>query len=52
MKGKNVGYKRVSSVDQNTERQLAGITPDKVFVDKFSSFPYPLDLHISTISSF
>ncbi len=31
-----VGYIRVSSQDQNTERQLDGITLDKVFVDKVS----------------
>jgi len=31
-----VGYIRVSSQDQNTERQLDGITLDKVFIDKVS----------------
>ena len=31
-----VGYIRVSSVDQNTERQLDGIALDKVFTDKES----------------
>lgn len=31
-----VGYIRVSSVDQNTERQLEGIKLDKVFTDKIS----------------
>jgi DNA invertase Pin-like site-specific DNA recombinase len=31
-----VGYIRVSSVDQNTERQLDGIALDKVFTDKVS----------------
>lgn len=31
-----VGYVRVSTVDQNTERQLDGITLDKVFTDKCS----------------
>jgi DNA invertase Pin-like site-specific DNA recombinase len=31
-----VGYIRVSSVDQHTERQLDGITLDKVFTDKAS----------------
>lgn len=31
-----VGYIRVSSVDQNTERQLDGISLDKVFTDKIS----------------
>jgi DNA invertase Pin-like site-specific DNA recombinase len=36
MLGKRVGYVRVSSVDQNTERQLDGIEVDKVFTDKAS----------------
>lgn len=36
MKHQMVGYIRVSSVDQNTERQLDGITLDKVFTDKAS----------------
>ncbi|WP_137822828.1 recombinase family protein [Pseudomonas sp. D(2018)] len=31
-----VGYVRVSSVDQNTERQLDGVVLDKVFTDKAS----------------
>lgn len=31
-----VGYVRVSSVDQNTERQLDGVTLDKAFTDKES----------------
>lgn len=31
-----VGYVRVSSVDQNTERQLDGVTLDKTFTDKVS----------------
>lgn len=31
-----VGYVRVSSVDQNTDRQLDGIALDKVFTDKVS----------------
>jgi DNA invertase Pin-like site-specific DNA recombinase len=34
--GKRVGYIRVSSVDQNTERQLDGIQADKRFTDKAS----------------
>ena len=34
--GKRVGYIRVSSVDQNTERQLDGIHLDKKFTDKAS----------------
>lgn len=33
---KTVGYCRVSSLDQNTERQLEGIKIDKVFTDKAS----------------
>lgn len=35
--GMVIGYKRVSTVDQNEERQLAGQRLDKVFVDKCSS---------------
>jgi DNA invertase Pin-like site-specific DNA recombinase len=35
-KGHIVGYVRVSSVDQNTERQLDGMTLDKTFTDKAS----------------
>ena len=31
-----VGYKRVSSIDQNTDRQLEGVETDKQFVDKVS----------------
>lgn len=33
---KRIGYVRVSSVDQNTERQLDGVALDKVFTDKAS----------------
>ena len=33
---KTIGYIRVSSVDQNTERQLEGVKLDKVFTDKAS----------------
>ncbi|RQZ40058.1 recombinase family protein [Burkholderia sp. Bp9099] len=33
---KRIGYVRVSSVDQNTERQLDGIQVDKTFTDKAS----------------
>ena len=36
MSGKTVGYIRVSSLDQNTDRQLEGLTLDKVFIDKLS----------------
>ena len=32
----NIGYIRVSSIQQNTERQLAGLTLDKVFEEKAS----------------
>jgi DNA invertase Pin-like site-specific DNA recombinase len=34
--GKRIGYIRVSSVDQNTARQLDGVELDKVFTDKAS----------------
>ncbi len=34
--GQQVGYVRVSSLDQNTERQLEGVALDKVFTDKAS----------------
>jgi DNA invertase Pin-like site-specific DNA recombinase len=34
--GKRVGYIRVSSIDQNTERQLEGVELDKTFTDKVS----------------
>lgn len=33
---KNVGYVRVSTVDQHIERQLDGLTLDRVFTDKVS----------------
>ena len=36
MKGQRVGYVRVSSVDQNSERQLEGVQLDKVFRDAAS----------------
>ncbi|CAM3536504.1 recombinase family protein [Parendozoicomonas haliclonae] len=36
MPGQNVGYIRVSSVDQNTDRQLAGTDLDIIFEDKCS----------------
>ncbi|MDK9726200.1 MAG: recombinase family protein [Sterolibacteriaceae bacterium MAG5] len=35
-KGQLVGYRRVSSLDQNTERQLEGMALDKAFTDKAS----------------
>ena len=36
MEGKQIGYIRVSSTDQNTARQLDGFHLDKVFTDKCS----------------
>ncbi|MHA3069837.1 recombinase family protein, partial [Acinetobacter sp. ANC 3789] len=36
MKGQKVGYVRVSSVEQNTGRQLEGIETDRLFIDKAS----------------
>jgi len=36
MAGQRVGYIRVSSIDQNVERQLDGIALDRTFVDKAS----------------
>ena len=36
LKGQKVGYIRVSSVEQNTGRQLEGIEVDRIFVDKAS----------------
>lgn len=36
MKGHRIGYVRVSTVDQNTDRQLDGIELDRVFTDKAS----------------
>lgn len=36
MVGQRIGYIRVSTVDQNTERQLDGIQLDKTFTDKAS----------------
>jgi DNA invertase Pin-like site-specific DNA recombinase len=35
-KGQTVGYVRVSTIDQNAERQLEGVELDKVFTDKAS----------------
>ena len=37
MTNQRIGYIRVSSVDQNTERQLDGIALDRVFTDKASA---------------
>ena len=36
MVGQRIGYIRVSTIDQNTERQLDGIEVDKTFTDKAS----------------
>ena len=36
MKGQRIGYVRVSTLDQNTSRQLEGIPVDKLFTDKAS----------------
>ncbi len=36
MSGKKIGYVRVSSFDQNPDRQIEGIKVDKIFVDKVS----------------
>jgi DNA invertase Pin-like site-specific DNA recombinase len=36
MIGQRIGYIRVSSLDQNPERQLEGVTTDRVFTDKAS----------------
>jgi len=36
LKGQKVGYIRVSSVEQNTGRQLEGIEVDRIFVDRAS----------------
>jgi DNA invertase Pin-like site-specific DNA recombinase len=36
MTGQRIGYKRVSTADQNTMRQLEGVAVDEVFEDKAS----------------
>ena len=36
MSGQRVGYIRVSSIDQNTDRQLDGVQTDRSFIDKVS----------------
>jgi len=36
MSGQTLGYKRVSTIVQNTERQLDGVTVDEMFEDKLS----------------
>ena len=41
MNGKNIGYIRVSSIDQNTARQLEGVPLDKTFTDTCSGKEAP-----------
>ncbi len=36
MRGQRIGYVRVSSLDQNTDRQLEGVQVDRTFTDKVS----------------
>ena len=36
MTGQRIGYIRVSSLDQNTDRQLEGVPVDRTFMDKVS----------------
>ncbi len=36
MAGQRIGYIRVSTLDQNTQRQLEGVQLDRVFTDKAS----------------
>ena len=36
MKGQTIGYVRVSTVDQNDDRQLVGVEVDRIFTDKTS----------------
>jgi len=36
MKGQRIGYVRVSSFDQNPERQLENVPVDRTFTDKVS----------------
>ena len=36
MKGQRIGYVRVSTTEQNTDRQLEGLPVDRVFTDKAS----------------
>jgi len=36
MNGQRIGYIRVSSIDQNTDRQLSGVELDRTFTDKLS----------------
>src|SRR5271156_2782982 len=34
--GQRIGYRRLSTIDQSTDRQLDGVELDKVFIDKTS----------------
>lgn len=36
MHGQRIGYIRVSTLDQNPDRQLEGVQVSKVFIDKAS----------------
>jgi DNA invertase Pin-like site-specific DNA recombinase len=36
LNGQRIGYARVSSFDQNPDRQLEGVSLDKIFIDKAS----------------
>ena len=36
MAGKRIGYIRISTADQHTDRQLAGLELDRIFTDKAS----------------
>lgn len=36
MNGQKIGYVRVSTIEQNTSRQLEGLTLDRIFTDKAS----------------
>lgn len=37
MAGLRIGYVRISSLDQNMQRQLEGVQLDRIFTDKASS---------------
>jgi DNA invertase Pin-like site-specific DNA recombinase len=37
MKGQKIGYIRVSTIEQNTDRQLVDVELDKVFEEKVSA---------------
>ena len=43
-----LGYKRVSSIDQSTERQLENIKLDRVFEDVYIIYLYILDSNIKS----